>query len=408
MDLSRGRWRLTVHRRDYSGTATPASTGIAELVGARSRKLETKANGAATLTFTMDGRDPACAYIEELTTDVLAWRAGDDGVDHLMGRTIVAQSEDQVADYHTVNVTCHDYFAPLARRYLTAPADLIYTQTDQDDIVADLLSRTVNAHAADGTSLAPGSHLPLAVALVNPDGTPRGKSGILRDRTYSGGSSIGQLISDLSAVIGATPGTTAFDFDVHPTTGGADQLRIFYGAQGVGRSDIVLAYGATVSGFTRSITSADYGNYQRWIGDNQGAGEGAPQMIAEAWSPDANNVGAVPIGLWMSTANASDVSDPNTLSQQVHGALVDSSLLIPSYSLTMTPGAPIPNMGDTVPLVLKTGRLDVTTTVRVVGITYDISDDDTEDVTLTVGRPALELTALFTETARDVDALARR
>ena len=357
----------------------------------------------------MDGRSPACAFVEELTTDVLAWRAGDDGVDHLMGRFLVAQSEDQVADGHTVNFTCHDYFSMLARRYLTAPADLIYTQTDQDDIVADLVSRAVNATAGAGTpSFAPGSHLPLVVALVNPDGTPRGKTGLLRDRTYSGGSSIGQLISDLSAVIGATPGTTAFDFDVHPTTGGADQLRLFYGAQGVGRSDIVLAYGATVSGFTRSVTSADYSNYQRWIGDNQGAGEGAPQLIAEAWSPDANNVGAVPIGLWMSTANASDVSDPNTLSQQAHGALVDSSLLIPSYSLTMTPGAPIPNMGDTVPLVIKTGRLDVTTTVRVVGITYDISDDDTEDVTLTVGRPALELTALFTETARDVDALARR
>ena len=398
-------WRLTVHRRDFSGTATPSSTGIAELVDARSRKLETKANEAATLTFTMDGRSPACQYIQELTTDVLAWRRDDEtGEDTLMFRGIVAQAEDQVTQQaNTVNFTCHDYLSMLDRRYLTPPADLVYTQTDQDDIVADLVSRAINASAGGGTpSFAPGSHLPLVVTRVNPDGTPRGKSGVLRDRTYTGGSSIGQLIHDLAAVIGG------FGFDAHPDPGGADQLRLFYGAQGVGRPDIVLAYGSTVSGFTRTVSSGDYANYHRTIGDNNAAGEGAPQLIAEVWTPDSNNVGVVPIGLWMDTSNASDVSEITTLSEQAHGDLERSSILVPSYSLTLTPGAPVPNMGDTVPLVLKTGRLDTSTTVDVVGIDYAISDDDTEDVTLTVGRPALELTALFTQTASDVNALARR
>ena len=321
-----------------------------------------------------------------------------------MFRGIVAQAEDQVTPQaNTVNFTCHDYLSMLDRRYLTPPADLIYTQSDQDDIVADLVSRAVNASAGSGTpSFAPGSHLPLAVARVNPDGTPRGKSGVLRDRTYTGGSSIGQLIHDLSAVLGG------FGYDAHPDPNGGDQLRVFYGAQGVGRPDIVLAYGATVSGFTRTVTSADYANYHRTIGDNAAAGEGAPQLIAEVWTPDSNNVGVVPIGLWMDDSNASDVSQITTLSEQAHGDLERSSILVPSYSLTLTPGAPVPDMGDTVPLVIKTGRLDVSTTVDVVGITYDITDDDTEDVTLTVGRPALELTALFTETASDVDALARR
>jgi hypothetical protein len=50
----------------------------------------------------------------------------------------------------------------------------------------------------------------------------------------------------------------------------------------------------------------------------------------------------------------------------------------------------------------------VSTTVRVLGINYAIGDDGTEDVEVTVGRPALTLTALFRDVARDVNALARR
>ena len=406
---ARGRWRLTVHRRDYSGNATPATTGIAELVDARSRRLETKWNDSATLTFTMDGRSPSCAYLSELTTDVLAWRWDDDaGADRLMGRFVVAQAEDQVTEQaYTVNFTCHDYLSMLDRRYLTAAADLVYTQTDQDDIVTDLVNRAIHVTAATGSpSFYPGSSLPLAVALVNPDGTIRSaKSGVKRDRTYTGGSSVGQLIGDLAAVIGG------FDFDCQANPNGPDWLRVFYGAQGVSRTDVVLAYGSTISAFTRTVNSTNYANYQRVIGDNTAAGEGAPQLIGEAWSPDANNVGQVPIGLWMNSDNASDVTLQATLTQKASGDLATSSILVPSYSLTMRPGAyevGAPNMGDVVPLLLRVGRLNVSGTTRVLGINYDITDDDAENVELTVGRPALTLSALFQETGRDVNALARR
>ena len=406
--LDRGRWRLTVHRRDFTGDASAATTGVAELVDARSRRLETVANGPATLTFTMDGRSPSCAYVEELTTDVLAWRWDETaGADVLMFRGVVAQSEDQVTEKaYTVNFTCHDYLAMVNRRYLTGPADVIYSQWDQDDIAANLLAyATVSATAGAGApSFFPGSSLPLAVALVNPDGTARGKSGVLRDRTYTGGSSIGQLITDLGAVIGG------YDVDVQANPDGADRLRIFYGSQGETRTDVVLAYGSTVSAFTRSTNSADYANYSRVIGDNGGT-EGAPQLYADAWNADANNVATAPVGLWMDASNASDVTDPTTLSEKAWGDLAAAGLLVPSYTLTMRPGAYVlgaPRMGDTVPLVLQTGRLNVSGTVRVLGIAYDIGDDDQEDVELVVGRPALTLTALFLETARDVNALARR
>lgn len=406
----RGLWRLTVHRRTFTPTAWPADTGITELTDARSRRLEQAANAPAKLTFTVDGRSPAAAFVQELTTEVIAWRW-----DHALGRDVqmfrgvVAQSEDIVTEQaHTVNFTCHDWLAVLVRRFLTAGAALVYTQTDQDDIVANLLGRASSMTAGNGTAFAPGSTLPVAVRLMNPDGTVRAaKSGQLRDRSYAGQQSIGDAITDLAAVI------NGFDVDVQPLSDqdGRDYLRIWYPSQGIGRPAAALVYGTSVSAFTRAVNSADYGNYVRVIGDNGGT-EGAPQLFAETWNADANDVGRIPVGLWMTGDNASDVNQQATLNQKAAGDLNDSGVLVPSYTLTMRPGwyrPGFPGMGDTVPLTLRTGRLNVDTTVRVVGISYAISDDGAgEDVDVTVGRPALALTGLFRAARRDIDALARR
>lgn len=94
----------------------------------------------------------------------------------------------------------------------------------------------------------------------------------------------------------------------------------------------------------------------------------------------------------MNSDNASDVTLQATLTQKASGDLATSSILVPSYSLTMRPGAyevGAPNMGDVVPLLLRVGRLNVSGTTRVLGINYDITDDGAENVELTVGRPAL-------------------
>jgi hypothetical protein len=65
-------------------------------------------------------------------------------------------------------------------------------------------------------------------------------------------------------------------------------------------------------------------------------------------------------------------------------------------------------MGDVVPLIVYSGRLHVDTMIRVLGIDYTVGDDGQEDVTLTVGRPDVTLTNLFTRANADVNALARR
>ena len=125
-------------------------------------------------------------------------------------------------------------------------------------------------------------------------------------------------------------------------------------------------------------------------------------------SPDARST---PVGLWQNVENASDVSVQATLDQKAAGDLAYQGVLTPTYTLGLRPGTYTygnPNMGDSVPLIINEGRLAVNTTVRVVGITYDIGDDGQEDITLTVGRPPVTLARLLAAGDRNIDQLARR
>jgi len=407
----RERWRLTVHRRDFASTSYAKATGVTELTDARSRRLELALNAPAKLTFTIDGHSPSAAYVQELTTEIMAWRWDPElAADRLMFRGVVSASEDVASEtVHSVNFSALDYLSMLNRRYLTNATDWTQTGRDQDLWVSDLLARAVALTSSGGTSLTPGSHLPLALLTVNPDGSFRDTySGRLRDRTYQGQQSIGAAITDLASCI------DGFDVDVRfaADTDGTDYLRIFYPSQGISRRDLMLAYGSSVSGFTRSANSADlgYANYVRTIGDAGGT-EGAPQLWAESIGADANDVGRIGVGVWMAATSETDVKVKQTLQEKADGVLEDSGALVPSYSLTLRPGwyrPDTPAMGDTVPLVISSGRLEVSTTVRVQAIRFDIGDDGQEDVEMDVGRPRLTLDALFRRTKRDVDALARR
>jgi hypothetical protein len=404
--VGRGQWRLLSAQRPFAAQAwTDLATG--ELAQARSRRLEQKWNAPATLSFAVDGRADAAAAIAELQTDVIALRWDDQtGRDIPVFRGPVTQSQDTLSEQaHTVTFTCHDYSALLWRRLLTAT--VTYTQIDQDTIVAGLLNRAVATSSSSGTSLTPGSYLPLTVYQRNPDGSARSVSGQKRDRTYYPNSQIGQLFDDLSKVQGG------FDWDVAPAYANPsyDGLRIFYPYQGVVRTAPALVYGSTVATVSRSINSGDYGNYVRVVGNNGSSDPNAPQLFAEAWNPDANDITRIPIGLWMHDENAADVSVQATLNDKAAGDLAQSGIVVPNYTIGLRPGAYSwgnPNMGDVVPLVIQAGRLNVNTTIRVLGITFDVGDDGQEDVTLTVGRPTTTLAGLLAEPVQDTAALTRR
>jgi hypothetical protein len=396
--------------RQFTPTGRP--TVLAELTNARGRRLEQNWDQAAMLTFTLDGHDPEATALVELQTDVVAYRWDEmtPGAGEVaMFRGIVAHSEDQVSEEaHSVVFTCYDYIKMLERRLVTTTIDYSTATIDQDSLVSLLVSTATGAASSSGTSLAPGSYLPLAVTFCAPDGTTRvpGAGVAARNRTYLPNTLISQAVDDLAKVIGG------YDYDCAPGAAGSpDQLRIFWPQQGLTKAHPVFVYGTNVSSLTRTVNSADYGNYWRSVGNAANIDPSAPQLYSEAWDDNANDVTVVPVGLWMSGDNAPDVAIQSTLDQQVAGDLAMYGVLEPGYTLGLRPGTwafGMVDMGDVVPLVVQSGRLDVNTTTRVLGIAYDIGDDDTEDVTLTVGRPPVSLFDLVTQSDRTVDALTRR
>jgi hypothetical protein len=407
MPPGRDRWRIVAYQRQFA--AVPA-VPIVEIMGARSRRLTQEWNKPALFSFVVDGTSAAAPLIQELMTDVVVYRWDEaSGMDLALFRGLIAQSQDTLSEQaYSVTFTAHDYLDVCARRLLTQA--VTWTQVDQDQMVGLLLGQAKAVTTSSGTALNPGAYLPLDSSGVDPAGNNRiTNSGQKRDRTYPAQQQIDEAIFNLAAV------ENGFDFDVIPGSRVGtypDRLRVFFPYQGVLRGDLILEYGSTVAAVQRSVNSADYSNYWRVIGAGSNPNDAsAPPLFAERWNSDANNVTVTPVGLWMSGDNASDVTLQSTLNEKAGGNLALSGIITPSYTLTLRPGWYTfgnPNMGDVVRLRIRAGRLLVDTDVRVLGLDYEITDDGTENVNLTVGRPDVDFKDLFTRADRDINALARR
>jgi hypothetical protein len=418
----RGRWRLTLHNRTYTPTPWTASI-LAELPEARNRKLTLAWNKPATFSADVDGNRPAARYVAELGTELVAWRWDDTtGADVAYFRGPITASQDAVdTQSHTLTLNATDYLALLARRIFTTPTAAPYT-ADQDNCIGSITyAAGAGAASSSGTGFSPAGYLPLypgdlgqGNTSVNPDGTARvSGSTVSRTVTYQGNTVCLTALEDLSKLAGG------FDFDVAPfekTVAGStnqtyDALRIFYPRQGVTRTTPALYFPGNVTALTRQVTSADLSNYWRTLGNNQQTGQNALQVYGEAWTADAQGGQAGAPGLWMTPDQSSDQITPTLLSAAAQGSLNIYSVLMPTYTLTLAPNSYYRgafSMGDTLPLIVQSGRLNVNTTVRVMGLSFEPNDDGDEIVTLTVGRAPTSLVDILGAQAADIRALSRR
>jgi hypothetical protein len=424
----RGRWRFTLHTRPFTDQ-TWTQTIIAQLDNARSRKLVQAWDMPATLTFDMDGHAADCALVTELQRDVVAWRWDENsGADVPMFRGMVDASEDQIDEQsHVVTFTCHDYLAMLNRRIYTGTGtDYMGSGTppvfDQDYAFDQWRSWAIGMFTSNpppgGTSLSPGSYLPLWTFHANPNGTQRTPpSGVNRTVMQQGNMVVLTQIDALAKL------TSGFDYDVKPlcmlnnasaqvavNSATRDAMRIFYPQQGVTTPGVALVYGSNVSKIQRQVTSADYSNYWRTLGNNGQPDNSSTQTYGENWNADA---AGTTVGTFMGVDSAS-VSTPTQtwLTSAAQGKVGLFGTLVPTYVLTLTPGWyywGALNMGDAVRLVVKSGRLNVnTTSQRVLGITYNIGDDGQEDLDIVVGRATTTLGGMMRGQDASINALSRR
>lgn len=350
----RTRWQMVIG---------PASGGHElALTEARSRRYTARLGENSDMSFSIDGRHPQAAAIAELSTDVHLLFSTASGTE-ILDRCRVGQTRDDVGeDEHRTDVTCLDYRAVLDRQILLSGDTLTFAGVDQTDIAWSLIA-AAQAHRAGDLGIWKG--------VVD------GYTGQVRDRTYEAGDSIGQRIQELSEVI------NGFDWDITPDSASSLRFDAWYPGRGSDRG-VVLLLGGLVATVSREVNPSDYANAIRYSG-------GEATTAGEWEAGDLGTPGAFPQGRWDKAFGDDGLTTQASLDERAEWQLAESQVVTPVYTVRLKRGGwEGPDhiwVGDTVRLIIPSGRLDVDTTARVHEVQIDIDEDGGETVTLTLGGP---------------------
>jgi hypothetical protein len=352
----RTRWQLVIG---------PASGGHElALTEASARRYTARLNDNSELSFSIDGRHEQSAAIEELSTDIHLLFSDSTGTT-ILDRCRVGQTRDDVGETeHRVEVTCLDYRAVLARRRLYSDATLTYTAVDQAEIAWSMINYT------QGKA---GGNLGISKGWVgtSPTGQPR-------DRTYEAGDSIGERIQELSEVI------DGYDWDITPTSASALRLDVWSPERGSDRG-VVLIHGGLAAQVQREVNPSDYANALRYTGASDPATTPDESEATDLAQPDV-----FPQGRW-DAAFGDDGLTQDGLDDRAAWQLAQSQVVTPVYTVRLTRGSwDGPDhiwLGDTVRLVVRSGRLAVDAALRVHEVEIALDGDGGENITLTLGGP---------------------
>jgi microcystin-dependent protein len=333
--------------------AQPAGGNVGALTAATTRKLSFFLDSGATCTWTMPGQHPETALIDELATDVICSRNGN----NLFRGRVGGSTDTLAADADTVTFTAVDYRAQLGRRLLWPEVIRSFRGADQADIAWQMISDT-QALTGGGLGITRGA----AAA-----------TGVLRDRDYDPGKNLGEALTQLGDL------QNGFDWEID-----ANRAFNLWHPQRGRSTGLVLYYGRDLTDVTRSTNPAQFGNAVYYTG-------------AAATTPVETTVGTFDpqIGRW-----DAQKSDPNlvlqqTVADQAAAELAAASSFDAAFSVTMTAGVWDPTLlwlGDTAQLVIQAGRLNVNLSRRIIQIDVALSDDGGETVTLSVDQAVPVLT----------------
>lgn len=325
----------------------PLSTqALGEISNAHDRKLHFDVDGPGTFTFTINGRGDSAQAIQEMTTDVMVAR---NGIWFFRGR--VGSTEDTIdPDSHKVSVTVNDYRAVIDRRYiLNNPT---YTNVEQASLAWTLINTTQQTNNGD-----------LGIRQGNVPNT-----GVIVTRAYTFAKGVGSAITDLGRTV---PG---FEWEIDPNL----KFNVYYPNRG-SQQGLVLDYGTAVTNVDRQWNSDAYGN----VVLAQGAQGVSPIVVDSQTAPLA------PGGRIELSISSQDWADAATLNQQAQWAANTAKYPVASYTVQLATGVWAPNLlwvGDTVQLVIASGRLAFNDFVRVRTIDISISDDGFESVQMELAR----------------------
>jgi hypothetical protein len=262
--------------------------------------------------------------------------------------------------------------------YPTLASRLRYDDVEQVDIAWDMINDTQTRVGGD-LGISNGS-------------TP---TGIVRDRLYQVGDSIGDRIRELSEV------EAGFDWDIIATSASALQFRTWHEERGVSRG-VVLEYGGAVVSAQRQVTATEYANAIRYTG-------------ADTTIPDereASDLATRVEGRWDAVYADTGLTTQDALNGRAHWRLKQSQTVRPTWSVILRRGFwRGPDhiwLGDPVRLVVYSGRLRVDTIVRVYELGFTLDADGGEQIELTLNGPKVDFRRPPAIADRRIENLERR
>lgn len=379
-------WRLE------AGPVAAAPTS--QLTQARERRLTFSLTEPSTLQCSLDARADEALDVLDLATDVHASR---DGQVLYTGR-VVATEDDFDDASHTVALSCTDIKGLFARRSI--PRDTSWTNLDAGQVWRRLM---VAATTFPNTDL--GITIPPAPA-----------TGVLLSREADAGAVI---LAELQAAEGSTETGSIFDWDVAPGWG-QREARIWAPQRGLdltGLGGVVLDYtrradvsgrvaprSSPVASLRRSFDPSTYANVATISG-------GGSTVVAqrEVTDPDTGAVtfeaysykvptrpistrdgpAIVDVGTWSASESYPDIKTQAELDAFAARRVEELGSYTPTYDVTLADGwwgGPDHIwLGDTVRLIVDSGRVREDVALRVTAIDVNLGDDGQESVTLTVG-----------------------
>jgi hypothetical protein len=335
----------------------PAGGILGEFAQAQSRTLILRAGPGNfhEASVNIDGRSLAAVSFTELQNDMVVLY----GTQLMFVGRIAPTQDDLDAAAHRVQVTALDYRELLRRRAIYTAAN--FTAVDQSLIALTLINTAQGLSGGD-------------LGIVAGTGATTGVS-----RTWNAvkGDFVGAKIDELAQM------DSGFDWDITPT-GLPSGLRfdVFYPSSSRGSNrGTVLQYGdAYISRITRVVDPSQFADAIYETGDS--GSSLTPQALA------AGDIATRPEGRW-DTVIGTTIKTQSALNAHAAFDLAAAQVLTPAYTVQLRPGAwRGPSwlwLGDTVKLVITSGRLMVNASYQVSEMDFDISPDGLETLTVTLG-----------------------
>lgn len=351
--------------------AQPDGTEIGEITTARSRSVTLERGKADRAKVTLNARSPMGREVGEgRDRDLIVYR---DGTRLFRGR-IGAPNDSMGAKEHTVTVDAVGYRDLLRDRHLEASKS--YSAVEQEAIAWDLID-TVQQQSGGDLGITRGS-----------DQT----TGVTRSREFAIAAQVAGKIDEIAQA------ADGFDWDVDAGL----VFRVWHPSRGTSQSR-VLHYGEAGGNVASVDRSPDLGRFATVvIATNRGAL--TPEIAVSA--------DVATRGRWSHVEGVSDADSATTLQEQADGLLADREVLKASWTVTLSRRHPWLgrrdfDVGDTVQLVVQSGRFDLEQAVRVERIRLDVDSSDVETATVDLDRPADDLAEALRRESERVTELER-